>query len=371
MRWCWSCITLRRAMTNRAHKLSRQYGATLGRYLARQREELLQRAYELGRQALGQGLGVLDMARIHQQAIGSRLANGLSGKPDARWSKAAEMFFMEALSPFEARHRGFREANARLQLLNDALERSNADLREEVSQRERTESALRHLSNQLLHLQEAEREHISRELHDEVGGSLAGLNMNLALFRKDGFAQSRSARKRIADAQRLLQETMETVHGFARDLRPAALDDLGLLPTLRSYLKRFAHRTGLRVFFQASPAAERLNSKQKTVLFRVAQESLTNVVRHARASRVDVAIEKGRSGVQMRISDDGRSFRVGDQLAVNGRSRLGLLGMQERVRLVNGRFTIKSAPGEGTTVHVEIPFRAPRAANPIPEGRSK
>ena len=110
--------------------------------------------------------------------------------------------------------------------------------------------------------------------------------------------------------------------------------------------------------FRASPAAELLNSEQKSVMFRVAQESLTNVAKHAHASRVRVMLWKQKHGVRMEINDNGRAFHVEQQLAVNGQERLGLLGMQERVRLVNGRFAIKSAPGKGTTVFADIPFPA-------------
>jgi signal transduction histidine kinase len=129
------------------------------------------------------------------------------------------------------------------------------------------------------------------------------------------------------------------------------LDELGLVPALRWYLKEYAGRTGLRTRFQGS-SEEGLNGEQKTVLFRVAQESLTNVARHARAASVEVVLRPVRQGIRMQIKDDGRGFRVSRQRS----RRLGLLGIAERVRLVNGRLAIDSAPGKGTTVIVEIPF---------------
>ena len=337
-------------MNSRMRTLSRQYAAALCRYLARQQEALLQEAYELGRTAITRGLGVLDVARVHQQALASCLSPGLSADAKARRLKAAETFFMEALSPFEVEHRGFREANLRLRQLNAALGRRNAELAA-------LNRDLRNLSNQILHVQETERQRISRELHDEVGQALTAIHMNLAMLQKNGAVDGKLLKKKIADTQGVLQQTMETVHGFARELRPAMLDDLGLLPALRSYLKAFAERTGVRPRFRGSPEVEALNSEQKTVVFRVAQESLTNVAKHARASRVDLTLETRRGAVRVQIKDNGKAFPVEARLSGRRKKRLGLLGMQERVRLLNGRFAVRSAPGKGTTVWAEIPLK--------------
>jgi signal transduction histidine kinase len=135
------------------------------------------------------------------------------------------------------------------------------------------------------------------------------------------------------------------------------LDELGLLPALRSHVKCFGARAGLKVRLRSHAGVEQLSNEQKTVLYRVAQESLTNVAKHARASRVGVNLYRLRHAVQMQIKDNGRAFEVQRQLSAAARRRLGLLGMQERVRLINGRFDIRSAPGKGTTVLVEVPFK--------------
>jgi len=140
------------------------------------------------------------------------------------------------------------------------------------------------------------------------------------------------------------------------------LDELGLLPALRSYLKGFADRTGLRVHFRGSPAAERLGSDQKTVLFRVAQESLTNVGKHAHASQVKVTICKLHDAICMEVADNGRSFKGDLVNSARSKKRLGLLGMHERVRLVRGQFSINPRPGQGTTVRAVIPFNSTNAA---------
>jgi signal transduction histidine kinase len=341
-------------MNKSVQKLTREYSVALKKFLNDEHESLLERAYCVGRDAIASGLGVLDVASIHQQALG------------ARSSENAWTFFWEALSPFEVTHRGFREANARLQQLIEALEKRNSELAKvnrelhrEIAQRKRTENALRQseenlrrLSTEILHAQEEERKRISRELHDEVGQSLTVINMTLTAMKNNGAGKSPAIAKKIGDAQRLLNQTMETVHGFARELRPAMLDELGLVPALRSHLKSFARRTGLRVQFSVRGLVDGLSPEQKTVLYRVAQESLTNVARHAKAERVEVAIRRGQIGICMTISDNGRSFHYDPKAT----KRLGLLGMQERVRLVNGEFTLKAEPGKGTTIRVELPI---------------
>jgi signal transduction histidine kinase len=165
-------------------------------------------------------------------------------------------------------------------------------------------------------------------------------------------------KQRIAQTQILLAETMQAVHRFARELRPSMLDELGLLPALRSCLKGFAERTGTRARLNGRSGAEDLDDEQKTVLFRVTQESLTNVAKHAAATRVTVTFRRLAAGVRLQIKDNGRGFETDRSLARNGAGRLGLLGMAERLRLVNGRLTVTSAPGRGTTISAELPFVA-------------
>lgn len=350
-------------------KLARRYATMLRKYLANEHEAVLEQAYELGRAAIAGRFGVLDMARVHLEARENFLRSDVSGKNCRRISKLAGTFFLQTLSPFEATHRGFGEMNFKLQ-------ERNRELEAEISKRKRVENALRqgekhyqrlfnearamqenlrNLSNKILNTQEDERKRVSRELHDEVGQSLTAINVTLATMRSNGAGNAAGAKK-LAETQILLQEAMETVHRFAHDLRPAMLDELGLLPALRSYLKAFAGRTGLRVLFRGNPIAEQLADDQKIVVFRIAQESLTNVSKHAHAGQVEVSISKLKESICMEITDDGRSFKADPMDSGKSRGRLGLLGMQERVRLVNGQFTVKPQPGKGTTIRVVIPF---------------
>jgi signal transduction histidine kinase len=210
---------------------------------------------------------------------------------------------------------------------------------------------------QILHVQEEERKRISRELHDELGQALAAINTHLALVQRACVGdQDRELRTGIADVEKVLVGAIERMHGFARALRSAALDDLGLLPALRSYLKDFAERTGLLVRFERSAKDAPLSAEQKTALFRIAQESLANVAKHAQATEVVVMLGFAQGRIQLRIKDNGKGFAVKHRRATAEKNRLGLLGMQERVRLVNGRCLVRSVPGCGTTVTVEIPL---------------
>jgi signal transduction histidine kinase len=384
-------------MNSHLRRLARRYVASLREYLADEQEAVLEQAYELGRVAIARGLGVLDLVRVHQQALETLVWPALHGhqKLDLR---AAETFFLEVLSPFEAAHRGFRETNIKLRQLiathekrNVELARINRALGIEIREHRRTEKALRqseehfrdlfqkarrmednlrNLSNQILHAQEEERKHISRELHDEVGQALTAISVTLASLKTSGGGRARQVSRQLTDAQCLLQETMDTVHRFARELRPSMLDELGLLPALRSYLHGLAQRSGLCVQFRGNALAESLGGDEKTVLFRVAQESLTNVVKHAEASRVMLAIRKIGGGICMEVVDNGKSFRPGPEHSAHARKRMGLLGMQERVRLVNGKFTVKAEPGKGTTVRVVIPLKPKSALTPAGRDRS-
>jgi signal transduction histidine kinase len=163
-------------------------------------------------------------------------------------------------------------------------------------------------------------------------------------------------RAKIARTQKLVGKSVSAVHQFARELRPAALDDLGLIPALQAYMKTVAKRRNMKIRLSALAEVETLELARRTVLFRVAQEALTNVRRHAGASLVNVDITRQNGGVRMEIHDNGKSFEVPKGLSVRNSKRLGLLGMRERVEMVGGTLNIHSSPGHGTTVRAELPF---------------
>jgi signal transduction histidine kinase len=152
---------------------------------------------------------------------------------------------------------------------------------------------------------------------------------------------------------------VDIVHRFARDLRPTMLDDLGLIPALRSHLRDYMGNTGIRASLTVSAGIEQCDSGIRTALYRVAQEALTNVARHAHATRVDISIRETAGGISMRIEDDGSGFDVAGKTCAKTHNRLGLVGMRERIEMVGGVFSLTSAPGRPTTVQVEIPAGKP------------
>jgi PAS domain S-box-containing protein len=281
------------------------------------------------------------------------------------------------------------EAQRRAEVLAD----SNLELRREIIRRQKVEESLRqseqhqcrlleqshlmqeklrHLSRQVLRAQEDERKRISRELHDVIAQTLTGINIRLATLKKEASVNTKGLARNIARTQRLVEKSVDLVHRFALELRPAVLDDLGLIPALHSFMKSFATRTGIHASLMTHALKiDSLDAAERTVLFRVAQEALVNVDRHAHASRVEVSIQKLPEGICMKIIDDGKSFKVDHVLHGKGGERLGLLGMRERLEMVGGHFDVESAQGKGTTVIAQLPndntARGGAAENPLTE----
>ncbi len=217
---------------------------------------------------------------------------------------------------------------------------------------------LRHLSHRILCVQEDERHRISIELHDEVAQVLTGINLHLATLTKETIGNSNNFKRKVTHTQRLVERSLEVIHQFAVQLRPPALDDLGLIPALYSYMRDFGNQRGLniRITSFTRDRIEELDDDKRTVLFRVAQEALTNVAKHAQASLVNLNIQKFENLICMEIIDNGRSFSVKNAMRYRKKKRLGLIGMRERVEMVGGQFTIESNPNQGTVVRAEIPL---------------
>ena len=252
-----------------------------------------------------------------------------------------------------------RRETARREAADAGLKKSQKHYGALLTESRLMQGQLKHLSHQILLVQEEERKHISRELHDDISQLLTGINVRLATLKIEATANTGNLRKKISNTQRLVEKSVDAVHRFARELRPAMLDDLGLVPALLAFMKEFGKRTGLQIRFTAMTAdkIEQLNNLKRTMLFRVAQEALTNVTKHARASLAKVSIRIQSGGICMEISDNGKSFDVEHALGTRRRGALGILGMRERVELIGGTFAIESAQGKGTTVRVQIPLR--------------
>jgi PAS domain S-box-containing protein len=257
-----------------------------------------------------------------------------------------------------AANRELRQEIIRRQAVETALKKSEQYSRRLLAESLELQKQLRHLSRRVLTAQEEERGRISRELHDEVAQILMGVNLHLAALAQQGEVDAKSLKKKIKRTRQLVVRSLNTVHQFAVKLRPPALDDLGLIPALHSYMKEFAAQTGLaiRLATFSRGKIEQLDSAKRTVLYRVAQEALTNIARHAQASLVNVSIRKLQGVICLEVQDNGKSFDVQGALPTRRKKGLGLLGMRERVEMVGGRFTVESSPGQGTTIRAEIPF---------------
>jgi PAS domain S-box-containing protein len=244
----------------------------------------------------------------------------------------------------------------RRQAVQEALKESEHHSRLLLKQSRQMQDQLRLLSRQVLSAQEEERKKISRELHDVIAQTLAGINVRLATLKTDATVNTKHLQRNINRTQQLVQESVDIVHRFARELRPTVLDDVGLIPALHTFMKGFREETGIRVSLSAPAAVEQIRGDERTVLYRIAQEALTNVARHAQASQADVNIQKLDDVLCMTVKDDGKGFAIEDKSQAKKRKRLGLLGMRERLEMVGGKFAVKSTPGKGTTVVAQIPL---------------
>jgi two-component system, NarL family, sensor histidine kinase UhpB len=212
-------------------------------------------------------------------------------------------------------------------------------------------------ATQILSAQEQERKRIARELHDETSQVLTSLLISLALLEET--VTTEEARLRVADTRALAHQTLRAVRNLSIDLRPSALDDLGLLPALRWYIKEYQQKCGVEVDFSASGLKERLPAEMETALYRVIQESLTNTAKHARAQKAWVTLKEDCGVVHAHVRDDGRGFDAQAVLRTPWQDRgLGLAGMQERAMLLDGSIKIESQVGAGTSIEIAIPVPA-------------
>lgn len=299
------------------------YRSALARYLASGGEDALLQAYELGRRALTGGRGVLDLGIAHHECLRNALADARTPQQLEETVRAAGVFLGEALSSFEMVCGAYRDARRMLNRLHEALEQQ---------------------ARQLAHT-----------LHDETAQLLATLHLLL-----DHLARQlpTAAHAEVDRARALLDLIEEQLRHLMYELRPTVLDDFGLLPALRFLAEGAAKRAGLVVIVEGSTALpgsteERVPPNVETALYRIAQEALTNVVKHARASRVTIRVGREPEGIECRIEDDGIGFDAAVGLPHRG---LGLLGIRERLGALRGRLEIRSTASAGTTLLLWIPL---------------
>lgn len=432
----------------RTCELPREYAASLRAYLGRKDETALRQAYELGRQALAAGLGVLDMTRLHHEAFATVNLQLPAGATTDGAMHAATRFFVESLTPFEMTLHGygdvagalrasderfrelFEHANdtifvtdlsGRCLSMNGAGERVTGYTRDEIrsmnlatlvapesqavldqllrrhhteqtrtryeldivtkdgrrapleisvrlitqdgqpigiqgiardiTERRDAERAL-HAVNQRL---EEEARRIAHALHDEAAQLLVSIYLALDAL---AVTLSPQVRFKIAEVRALLEQVEAQLRHFSHELRPTILDDFGLIPALQFLAEGVSKRTGLSVTVMGSTGG-RLSTDIETVLYRIVQEGLTNVTRHAKASRAVIDVRRDADKVVCSIDDNGQGFETSTRRAARTSTQgLGLIGIKERVAALSGTLAIRSRPGAGTTLEIAVPLHS-------------
>lgn len=222
---------------------------------------------------------------------------------------------------------------------------------QDVTERRRVEQALRDLSRRLVEVQEVERRRIARELHDQIGQALTGLKLTLEMALR---RPAENLGPSLNEAQALINELMTRITDLSLDLRPSMLDDLGLLPTLLWHFERYTAQTGVRVVFEHNGLQPRLAPEIETGVYRIVQEALTNIARHADVQEADVRLSRVQHALIVKIEDRGTGFD--SNAAFTSGASSGLVGMRERAISLGGRLVVNSAPGRGTSLVADLPL---------------
>ncbi len=307
-------------MSDQYRELLEWYTRALYDYLSGSGEEALHRAYELARKAIADGMGLLEMATVHHEAILRVMPRPLAADERARVIKGLETFFIESLSPFEMTHRAFRESNTALRRINEALE------------------------------EEAKR--IAHALHDEAGQLLASVYIALDDLARESPEPTHT---KLMDMRELLDKIHEQIRQLSHELRPTLLDDLGLVPALEFLAQGIAKRSGIPISVDASRDGGRFSPVVETALYRVVREALNNVTKHSKATKAQVEIERETGKVKCTVRDNGVGFEVKEVMARQGEKGFGLIGIRERLEGLNGTLQINSTPGFGTELIITLP----------------
>ncbi len=301
------------------NEFEREYARALGNYLLNGGEAPLEEAYELGRQALTAGEGVLAMAHFYHDALAAALHQAPArDDPSATVSKAAQ-FFTESMSPFEMTHRAIGDANTALRKLNETLE-------EEVQR-------------------------IALALHDDAGQLMVAVHLSLDEAIRD---MPPNVQARMSGVKALLGLVEERIRDLSHELRPAMLDHLGLVPAVEFLAANFGQRTGLHITVDSSLKGS-LSPRLAISFYRIVQEALTNVRRHAHATRVRIQIGKRGPWLRCQVADNGVGFDPAGTIS-SGHPGLGLVGIRERLNALGGKLRIQSAQGRGTKVEITAPL---------------
>ena len=301
-------------------EITASYKAALMSFVRGRGEAALVNAYELGRRALAAGLGVLEITAIHHAAVLDVLRLHDANLPVELLFEASQSCMVEFLAPYEITYRGSREAIAALHHFNDRLE--------------------------------SEIKRMAHTLHGETGQLLAAIHLAVGeLQRTIGTDVGHGLRQ----IETLVNDVGQQLRRLSHELRPTVLDDLGLIPAIEFLRDGVATRTGL-VIDVVGDADERFPQTIETAMYRVVQEALNNIVKHAEAATVAVRVEHDDSNLVCTIEDDGKGFVVKGEDSVAAERGLGLMGMRERVKHLGGSLIVESEPGAGTKITAIVPL---------------
>ena len=228
----------------------------------------------------------------------------------------------------------------------------------DVSEERRMQKNLRYYLNQITRAQEEERKRIARELHDDTAQALFAISRQMDNFIRDNVGLSQQQRTVLQDIRQRIGVSLQGIRRFSQDLRPSIIDDLGLLPAVQWLVKQKSEDSGIEIELKILGKEQRLLPEMELILFRVVQEALTNAGKHAQATAAEVNLEFTDSQVAVTIRDNGKGFQLPDTVGdLSHSGKLGLVGMHERVSLLNGSLDIQSQPGKGTAVKVSVPLK--------------
>jgi signal transduction histidine kinase len=242
------------------------------------------------------------------------------------------------------------------------LENTNQKLETEIAERQNATEQLRLLTAHLQSAREEERIRIAQEIHDEIGTLMTAIKMDLAFLSKEiaGKGGKKSPEvlcEEIGDTTKLVDNAIQTIHQIVLELRPAVLDHMGLRPALEWQLQEFKTRTKIEYQFTSNLDSIHLTAERSTAVFRILQEALTNVARHAHATRVDASLREEDDQLVLQVRDNGRGISE-EQISSTG--GFGLLGMRERAHACGGDVVVRGSPGQGTVVTVRMPVNSSR-----------
>jgi signal transduction histidine kinase len=306
-------------------------------------------------EAINNGRAVNDTLVRAESRIGSELTLNMNVRRlNSQPGTASPGYLLVAFEDITRRRRAEDERELLLTELQESQTRLEVRVQERTQELGKSYAQLRDLGEQLVLAHESEQRRIARELHDQIGQDLTALKIMLTRGKSGG---PEDAMRTLQEAVALTEELLQTVRNICGTLRPQVLDDLGLVHGLEWHIKTFSVRTGMDISVDLQPLDEgRLSPIVKSTIFRVIQEALTNVSRHAETKTAAVTLRATDGIVEFSVRDNGKGL---DAEEVAKKSSTGISGMRERLSLVQGRFEISSAPGEGTTIRAQIPLLPP------------